>query len=264
MSLLSAMLLSNDVKAADAPPLWEAGLLGFSASQNAYPGASERTQKTLVLPWLIYRGPFLRADRGSVGLRAVRTPEFELDLGFAAALGASSEKVQARSGMPDLGLLLEAGPKLRWNLAEQGALRWRADLPLRAVFDASDSMKMRGWSLEPALQLEHRGETWMSSWSVAALLGNRRLADTFYGVAPVYATIERPAYEARAGLIAWRANLAVSRALAKDWRVFGFTRLESLAGAANRASPLVQRHSGVSFGIGLSWSGWRSDQSAAD
>lgn len=258
------MLLSNPASAADAPPLWEAGLLGFSASQNAYPGASERTQKTLVLPWLIYRGPVLRADRGGIGLRAVRTPEFELDLGFAAALGASSERLEARKGMPDLGLLLEAGPKLRWNLAEQGSLRWRAELPLRAVFDASDSMKMRGWSLEPALQLEHRGETWMSTWSVGALLGNRRLTDTFYGVAPVYATVDRPTYEASAGLIAWRANLSVSRALARDWRVFGFTRIESLAGAANRASPLVQRQSGASFGIGLSWSGWRSERTAAD
>ena len=85
-------------RAAEPAPLWEAGLLGFTASQNAYPGASERTQKTLVLPWLIYRGPVLRADRGSVGLRAVKTPEFELDVGFAAALGASSERVRARSG----------------------------------------------------------------------------------------------------------------------------------------------------------------------
>ncbi|MDI4634393.1 MipA/OmpV family protein [Pelomonas sp. V22] len=258
------VLLTGVAQAAEPAPLWEAGLLGFTASQNAYPGASERTQKTLVLPWLIYRGPVLRADRGSVGLRAVKTPEFELDIGFAAALGASSERVKARSGMPDLGLLLEAGPKLRWNLAAEGAQRWRLELPLRAVFDASDSMKMRGWSLEPALQLEQRGETWMSAWSLGPLLGTRHLSDTFYGVAPAYATANRPAYEARAGLIAWRANLSVSRPLAPDWRLFGFARLESLAGAANRASPLVQRQSGASVGIGLSWSGWRSERAAAD
>ena len=40
------------------------------------------------LPFVIYRGEYLRIDRGTVGVRAIKTPRTEVDVGFAASLGS--------------------------------------------------------------------------------------------------------------------------------------------------------------------------------
>lgn len=252
--------------APEAEPLWELGGVAFGVSQQAYPGAEDRTRRALALPYLIYRGPLLRADRGTVGLRALKTERFELDIGFAGAFGSDSDDSEARRGLPDLGTLVEFGPRATWRLGEDAAGgRWAFELPLRGVFDVSDGFASRGLALEPELGYSRNsGSGWRWGVSVGAVFGNRKLTDTFYGVAPAFATAERPAYEAEAGLIAWRLGLSASRRLTPDWRVFGFARVDSVAGAANRDSPLVRRETGTSVGVGLSWTWLRSARRAAE
>ncbi|MFM8796074.1 MAG: MipA/OmpV family protein, partial [Betaproteobacteria bacterium] len=100
-------------------PRWEAGAFGLLVSQQAYPGSDQQVQRSLVLPFLIYRGERLRSERGGAGLRAFKADAFELDLGASAALGSSAKRIDARRGMPDLGTLVELGPRLRWTLARQ-------------------------------------------------------------------------------------------------------------------------------------------------
>jgi outer membrane scaffolding protein for murein synthesis (MipA/OmpV family) len=249
----------------EKPRLWEIGVGALTGSQQAYPGAAEQTQRTLVLPYAIYRGKVLRTDSGSVGLRAVRTPRFEFDLGLAGSLGSSSARVAVRDGMPDLGTLIEAGPRVRWNLAGDAATGlWRLDLPLRAVFDISDSFKGRGVSFEPELSYSHRTGGWRYSVSGGAVIGSRTLADTFYGVAPEFARADRPAYEARSGLITWRLGGSVSRSLAPGLRAFTSLRFDTVAGAANENSPLVRQRQGWSAGLGLAYTLKSSSQPAFD
>lgn len=60
-------------------------------------------------------------------------------------------------------------------------------------------------------------------------------------------------------------GLGVGTAVAqRNWRAFGFTRVDSVAGAANEASPLVRRTTGATVGLGLAWTWRRSDARAAD
>lgn len=241
-------------------PLWEIGGVGLAMSQQAYPGASQNVSRGLALPYLIYRGKYLRADRESVGLRAFSTPQFELDVGFAAAFGSRSDEVDARRGMPDLGTLVEFGPRLKWHLGQGPANgRLRAEFALRGVFDLDDGLSHKGISFEPRLIYEWRGSGgWSYGTNVGAVMGNRRLADTYYGVAPAYALPGRPAYAAESGLINWRLGLNVSRDMTPNLRLFGFAWFDSVAGAANRASPLVQRTAGASVGVGLTYTFARS------
>jgi outer membrane scaffolding protein for murein synthesis (MipA/OmpV family) len=237
-----------------------------AVSQQAWPGAAEEVQRVLALPYVLYRGPLLRIDRGSAGLRALRRGNFELDIGVAGAFGSASKETQERQGMPRLGTLVEFGPRGIWQLgAAPGGGRWRAELPLRGVFDTDDRLAGRGWALEPELQYRHDGLAgWRLSASVGALLGDRRLNGTFYDVGSAYATAARPAYEARAGLIAWRLGLTASHRLSPEWRVFGFGRFDLVSGAANADSPLVSRQTGFTGGIGLQWTWMQSSQPAAD
>jgi len=247
-------------------PRWELGAVALGVSQQAYPGADEQVRGTVVLPYLIYRGERLRADRETVGVRALRTATYEFDVGFGAALGSSAGDVAARRGMPDLGTRVEFGPRVKWRLGEAPAGgRWHAELPLRAVIDISAGWESRGFTLEP--QLLARWGAPQTRWltaSVGAVLGTRKLADTLYGVAPAFADVDRPAYTARSGLIAWRLGLSGGGALNRDWSWFAFGRVDTVEGAANESSPLVRQRVGWTAGGGLAWTWLRSSEPAAD
>ena len=265
---LAALALPALALAQERPalPLWEIGAVGLGVSQQAYPGAAVQLQRGLALPYLIYRGQYLRADREGAGIRAIKTPDFELDIGVAGAFGFKSSALAARQGMPDIGTLVEAGPRVKWHLgAGPGSGRLRAEFPLRGVFDLNDRLAYKGAVFEPELILDRRtAGGWNTSTSVSAAWGNRQLADTFYGVAPGYATPARPAYAAQSGLLRWRLSASVSRDLTPDLRLFGFSHADTVAGAANASSPLVQRKSGASVGIGLTYTWMRSENRASD
>ena len=66
------------------------------------------------------------------------------------------------------------------------------------------------------------------------------------------------------GLIAWRLSTGMSHALGRDWRVFLFGRIDTVGGAANRASPLVRRETGASAGLGLTYTWLRSETMVED
>lgn len=251
---------------AASPPLWELGALGLGVSQQAYPGADQQVSRGLAVPYFVYRGRFLRADRDTAGLRAIKTPRFELDLGFAGAFAARSDRIEARQGMPDLGTLVEFGPRLKWNLhTDTAGGVWRLELPLRGVYDLDDGAAHRGMALEPEIAYERRLRgAWRYSAAVGAIIADERLARTFYAVEPAFARPDRPVYAARSGLVAWRVSLSASRNLGPDWRVFGFGRVDSVSGAANEASPLVRRTVGTSVGFGFAYTWMRSQRSAAD
>lgn len=249
-------------------PLWEIGALGVVVSQQAYPGAYQQKNGVGVLPYFVYRGKWLRADRDTLGLRAIDTPRIKLDVGFSGALGSNSSDIAVRQGMPDLGTLVEFGPRLRIELSDpeqRSNGRWRLDLPVRGVFDLSDGFKQRGVSFEPRLVFDRRSNYGLSySASVSAVVGNQHLNDTFYGVAPAYATAARPAYQAQSGLVALRTGITASYRFNPDWQLFTYARIDSVAGAANRNSPLVQRNTGATVGIGLSYTLARSSSRAID
>ena len=266
---LTALGLATSLAhAQDTPklPLWEVGAFATGLSQQAYPGASQQIDRALVLPFFIYRGKYFRADRDNVGLRAVKTDTLEVDIGFGGAFGANSNDIDARKGMPDLGTLVEFGPRIKWNLGTApGNGRLRAEVALRGVFDVTDSFRDKGLILEPEITYERRAaQGWSYSTTVGLVFGDQRLADTFYGVASMDATASRTAYTARGGLIASRLTATVAHTLSPDLRVFGFARLASVEGGANVASPLVRQNTGATIGVGLTYILARSRTSSGD
>jgi outer membrane protein len=262
----STAMAQQPTEAAGKLPLWEVGGFALGVSQQAYPGSDQQVNRALALPFFIYRGEFLRADRDTAGLRAIKTADFELDIGVAGAFGGDSTELDARRGMPKLGTLVEIGPRAKWNLGEApGGGRWRVELPLRAVFDLSNQAEHRGLSFEPKVVFDGRPVGgWFYSASVGAILADQPLARTFYDVTPAQATAQRAAYSAKSGLVAWRLSTSVSRSLSPDWRLFGFARLDTVAGAVNEDSPLVRQKTGASVGVGLVYTWTRSEQTARD
>ena len=251
--------------AGQPPPLWTAGLFFVAADHAVYPGAERRARNATLLPFITWRGPVLRIVSGAAGLRAMRTPRAELDFSAAASFGSSGTDTGAREGMPAIGTLVEFGPSLRINLGElrEDGQRppWRLDLPVRAVFDASRDLDYAGTSFEPRLnwRLPAVGP-WTPSLYTALLFGDRTLNAMYYGVAPVYATETRPAYQAHSGLVATRVGTSWSRMLGRDWRLALHASLESVRGAANAGSPVVGRMVDPTFAITLVWTALRSEE----
>jgi outer membrane scaffolding protein for murein synthesis (MipA/OmpV family) len=246
-------------------PLWEAGIGAAAFSTPAYPGADDRNNRVLALPYLIYRGKVFRADQNGIGARLLNDDRLELDVGFAGSLPAHSDDVEARRGMPDLGTLVEFGPRVKYkfaDLGEQGRLRF--ELPLRAVIEARSGLRRQGWTMEPRLVWEKRGEAarWTMEAQLGAVFGDGRINRYFYEVQPQYATAERPAYKADSGLLLVRTGVFGTYRLNPDLRLFGFVRYETYSGAANQDSPLMKRSTGTSAGLGFAWTFARSQERA--
>ncbi len=246
-------------------PLWEAGIGAAVFNTPAYPGASDRSNRGLVLPFLLYRGKVLRADQQGVGARLLDTDKVEFDIGFAGALPSRSDDVEARRGMPDLGTLVEFGPRVKYKFADLGeAGRLRFELPVRAVIEARGGLRRQGWTTEPRFVWERRGDggRWTMEAQVGAVFGDRRIHGYFFDVAPQYATADRPAYRAGSGLMLVRTGVFGTVRVNPDVRAFAFVRLDSYAGNANRESPLFRKDVGASAGVGLAWTLARSSKRA--
>jgi outer membrane protein len=244
-----------------ALPLWELGVIAGTVSMPAYPGSADTSSRTLALPLLIYRGKVLRSDRSGIGARLLRTDRLEFDVGFAASLPAFSTDVAARSGMPDLGTLVEFGPRIKFRLAELApSVHLRFEAPLRSVIEVRGGLRRKGWTFEPKLVYEKVAphDAWNADVTLAALLGDTAINRYFYQVDPAFATPQRPAYRAKGGLMLLRAGVSGSLELYRDLRLYGFLRYDSYASAANRISPLMQKGSGASAGIGFAWTLGRS------
>lgn len=242
-------------------PLWEAGAFIGALSTPAYPASDQRSQRALVLPFLVYRGEILRADHNGLGARMVHTDAFEFDIGFSASLPASSSEVILRQGMPDLGTLIEFGPRVKMKLAEPTpGQRTTFELPLRTVLEINGGVREVGYALEPKLAYEWRqAGDWRLKSAFSLVVGDQRLNQYFYGVSTAYATATRPAYEAQAGLISSRLTLDGSKRLGPDVNFFAYARYDMHDGAANRSSPLFAQNQGTTVGVGLTWTLARSE-----
>ncbi len=249
-----------------AAPLWELGGVAIGVSQQAYPGSDQKVNRALALPYFVYRGEVLRADRDTAGIRALKTQNFEIDVGVAGSFGSGSRSIEARQGMPELGTLVELGPRLKWKLGTApGNGQWRAEIPLRGVFDLSNRFDHKGLSFEPKLIYEGQSTSgWRYNASIGAIFADVKLAQTFYEVNNAQATALRPAYAASSGLVAWRLGSTFSRNLSPNLRLFGFARLDTVAGAANERSPLVRQTTGATFGMGVTYNWLRSEQRGQD
>ena len=251
-------------------PLWEIGVVAIAAYQPAYPGSDQDLARARILPFGIYRGSLLRADGNGIGVRAFRSPRFEWDISGSGSFGSSANKVRVRRGMPSIGTLVEIGPALKINLGglvEPGSdsRSTRLEIPVRAVFDVSDGFAHRGWTFEPRLShVAWTGPSFALVVSASTLFADRSLNRLYYGVGAPYATTDRPAYDARAGLIATRLSASLRHRINSSLRLQYFAQLETVRGAANEGSPLVRSRQDAGIGVSLLWGVWHSAQSGTE
>jgi outer membrane scaffolding protein for murein synthesis (MipA/OmpV family) len=237
-------------------PLLEFGLGLGAIGFEDYRGSETTHAYPLPIPYLVYNGKFLKADREGVRSTLFDKDWVELNLSGNATTPVRSDR--ERSGMPDLKSTLEVGPSLDFHLAASADRRIKFDLrlPLRAAFTVEALPQFVGWTFTPRLALDVADPWGFAGWNAGVLAGplfaDHRYNDYFYSVAPPYATAARPAYQATGGYAGAQTIMALSKRFPNYW-VGAYIRADSLSGAAFGSSPLVQRNSYWSAGFGVAW-----------
>ena len=246
-------------------PLFELGVAGGIANLPDYPAAGQNHWHGIALPYVAYRGDFLRSDdKGLIRGRFVHTDDVELDVSLNGSFPTRSRGNDARRGMPDLDYLVEIGPRLQATLARAARdAKIDLELPIRAVFSTDfSSVDHRGFTFAP--QLAYQNDRFLDApiklkLGIGPIFGSAALMDYFYEVTPTFATATRPAYAVDAGYIGTRLEFGMTSAIFPRTRAFLASRIDVHRGAANEDSPLFRDRMTYSIGLGLIVSVFQSE-----
>jgi outer membrane scaffolding protein for murein synthesis (MipA/OmpV family) len=238
------------------PPVWDFGLGIGAVSFADYRGADTTHVYVLPVPYLYYRGNFLKADRNGIRGKLFRQDWIELNISAAATTPV--RRNATRAGMPDLRSTVEIGPSIDLHLFKSADERIKLDvrLPLRGVFTVQARPHSIGAVFAPNAAIDIKDVLGFQGWYFGALAGplfaDHRYHDYFYTVAPGFATPQRPAYEASAGYSGSEFLVALSKRYSQFW-VGAYVRHDTLAGAVFENSPLVKRDNYWASGVGMAW-----------
>ncbi len=259
---------ANEDPVTDA--LWEMNFAAFGRYGPSYP-ASEDTQTDFIpLPFPVYRGTFFRlgddTDSPMRG-RVFRTDKIKLDIDFDLIFGSDSDDIAARTGMPDLDLLLEAGPELELQFVDRGWLAADAflALPVRGAFswDGLDP-SFEGLVFAPELKFtrDFGKERQQVKLRITPSFASDGYMDYYYEVTPAFATAQRPAFAAGGGYLGTEIALSLRWPLANRIELWGGIRQGFYNGAKNEDSPLFTDDTTTAIYAAFMYRFWESKRRA--
>jgi outer membrane protein len=253
-----ALALSAPAAQAEEKPLWEFGLGVGALAFPDYRGSDEARVYPVPVPYFVYRGPILKADRDGLRGRLFNREYVELDLSVGATIPVSSDDNAARRGMPDLKPTFEIGPSVEVHLwrSQDRDVKFDLVMPLRVPITIESSPRSLQWMFAPRLNIDFENFGGHAGWNFGAGVGPVFAADKFheyfYSVPAQFATPQRPEYRADGGYSGMHVLAAVSKRFPNFW--FGaFLRYDWLGGAEFADSPLMRRENYLAGGFGIAW-----------
>jgi MipA family protein len=236
-------------------PLWELGLGLGGIGFRDYRGSDTTHAYPVPIAYFLYRGRYLQTDRSGLKTKLPIGDRLELNVSLHATTPVRNNAT--REGMPDLRTTVEIGPALEVHVWRSARERMSLDvrLPIRAAF-AVGSPGYIGWFSNPNINLDVADAAGVHGLHLGLLTGPLFAASRYdayyYSVAPQYATLDRPTYQATGGYAGSQVLAALSKRYPKFW-AGAYVRYDSLAGASFENSPLVKSRSYWSAGIGVAW-----------
>ncbi len=236
---------------------WGAGNLSFKG--NHYRGSDQEKNYFIPLPYFIYTSETIEAEPSFIRGTFYKNDWFAIKLSLIAGLNVESEENHARQGMPELDYTFEAGPMVTFKLwsSKSQAQRLTLNWPFRLVNTTDFTyIKPIGFFSVPYLNFVRAPKKNWFNWgfelSTALMWGSRKYHNFYYGVAPNYATPNRPAYDAKAGYSGVQ-NTIILRKRWKNLIFIPFFRWDYLDGVAFQKSPLFKTRHYVVGGLGFFW-----------
>lgn len=257
LGTLVVLLTFTSFSRAEQAPLWEMGLGLATLNLPHYRGSDQRSTYVLPMPYLVYRGDVIRADREGVRGILFEGRDVQINLSLNGTLPVKSSDNEARTGMESLRPTVQIGPTLDLALwrSENERSQLELRLPLRGSLTVSSSPRYIGLIIEPTLALATRdvpGRGWHARLSAGALFADSAYHGHFYSVHPADATSTRPVYRAPSGYGGAHVTWTVSKRFPQYW-LGAFLRYDTLAGSAIESSPLVKQREGISAGLAFAW-----------
>jgi outer membrane scaffolding protein for murein synthesis (MipA/OmpV family) len=268
LCLAMPMAIAQGTESEATEPLWEWRLAGFGHYGSAYPASEDYQLNIIPLPYPIFRGKYLRLgdDRENpVTSRLFRRDRIKLDFSFGLGFPVDSDDIEARTGMPDLDLLLEAGPELEMEFASPAFFdgRWLLSLDLRAAFSFDDlDATYQGLVMGPELVYLKKLARQKDELKIrlTPTFANSRYMGYFYTVDPAFATPTRSAYRADGGYLGTDLSISWLKSLDDAFELLLGGRVSSFHGAVNRNSPLFTADMTYSVYAVISWKFWESER----
>lgn len=239
---------------------WELGA-GLSYFQIPYyPGAEASKNYILPFPHILVESDYLSIERNVISGHLFSTDSFKVDISFAGALKAESNKIALREGMPDLNYVIEAGPAFKWLL--QGAFdkdfALTFELPVHRVITTDlKQVDAIGWRYKPGLYVKKKYADWTLNADLSLLYATNDYHDYFYSVDDAYVTASRNAYSAASGFSGVEYTLKLQSHI-KNVKTGFILIYTSLAQATFEDSPLVAERNSLTIGVYASWVFWGS------
>jgi outer membrane scaffolding protein for murein synthesis (MipA/OmpV family) len=243
---------------AELKPLWEFGMGVGALAFPDYRGSDSTQTYVVPLPYFVYRGPLLKADRDGARSVFVENESVELNLSLNATTPVRGHSEGARHGMPNLKATVEFGPSVDWHVWHSPDRKYKFDVrvPIRAPFTIEAPPRSIGFVISPDLNLDIADPAGFKDWKLGLATGpvfaSRKYHEYFYSVPSRYATPSRPEYRAAGGYGGTAFIVALSKRFPNYW-VGGFVRYDTLENARFEASPLVERKNAWFGGIGIAW-----------
>jgi len=258
-ALTYLLLYTFNAQAQQYLPKWEAGIASAAVTLPHYMGSDQRYYAAAAVPYLIYRGKYLQFDRQGLHTSLLETGKLELKANLSFGLPVNNNNI-ARQNMPSLRWSGEIGPQLVWNFRQKRSSHMGLHLPFRAAVDIRG--KYLGWVTEPTVQMAWYGLGKSRNFGLhvkaGLLLASQTYQQHYYGVEPIYATANRAAYTAQAGLHSIVLSTRFMYRYDKDIDAVFFVRARSLSGGRIANSPLVKQPLYVGVGIAMTWKLWYS------
>lgn len=257
---LGALLLCNSAIGEQAPK-WEAGVALGGQTLRDYRGSKERQTQAYPIPFFVYRGSFLKADRNGVRGEFLANDRLELNLSGETSLNGQSDDNALRQGMDELESAFELGPSINVNLSgENFSTGWQLRMPLRAVVTAGRSgVHHQGFTFNPRFTYTYPNlfGSWRGKVNFGVLYGSESYHDYYYSVDQQEVTKSRPYYEAHGGFSGYYFKSSMSRRKGDFWYAVSL-RYDNLREATFNDSPLVETEDYIAISFAIAWINWKS------
>lgn len=250
---------SSKTATAETAPLWELRVAATAARLPHYIGSNEYKNYFFPLPYLIYRGEFIQADRDNMRTIFFKNGHLETDLSIWGNPPVPGDN-RARTGMDELDALVEIGPAVRYYFQDNG----RSDaLYLKGAVRTAFSV---GWNSGPDVHYQglhgsmhlvlknsslFRDQKMRFHLSSGLHFANSKFNSYFYEVGTEDVIPGRNSYGTNGGYSGFSLAGSITKQLYSGLSIGCYGRWDNINGATYEDSPLVDTDNNYSIGAML-------------